>query len=411
MAYNEVVPKKAKRNDLQFEIKDIKGENESQKKWPDSLETFVKNCFIQSNNLSEPEKVIFQTELNNVLARAEALGTLWTIDWDQQVLPIFEKQRKKHQNKEYDSDDRKRQRIERFNNPKMSPSLLPSKPLDKSAPVVGVSQNIEKSYYRLTSEPDVNLVRPQEVLQKAVKVLLEKLDTKPYSYIKDQFKAIRQDMTVQHIKNDFAMYIYETNSRIAIDNNDLGEFNQCVSQLEYFFEKKTVRNSHLNQTELEFICYRVLYYLIVENHSEIFKIKINLKDRQFINQPEIEKLRFVNLSFELQNYMLTSNYYRFFKTIDKFKPLKNAYQLITTHLMEKQQVRSIAIMGKSYRTLNMDYIRTILKFDRHKFTEFCDKYKLTTFIVDDVFDFSKARPTLLTLANTNFKRIDIKGQV
>lgn len=83
----------------------------------------------------------------------------------------------------------------------------------KSEPfeLVGICQTIEKSYFRLTSAPDPNDVRPEPVLAKALKLVLSKWQNKlsSYRYIDDQFRAIRQDLTLQRIQSSLTVQVYE----------------------------------------------------------------------------------------------------------------------------------------------------------------------------------------------------------
>ncbi len=83
--------------------------------------------------------------------------------------------------------------------------------------VKGTMQDLDKSYFRLTSAPDPSTVRPEPVLRRAYERLVHLLrqGKQNYFYALDQFKGMRQDCTVQHLRNDLTVSIV-LNTKISI---------------------------------------------------------------------------------------------------------------------------------------------------------------------------------------------------
>ena len=44
-------------------------------------------------------------------------------------------------------------------------------------------------------------------------------------------KAIRQDLTLQNIKDEFAAEVYESHARLALENRDYSNYKQCQASL------------------------------------------------------------------------------------------------------------------------------------------------------------------------------------
>lgn len=133
--------------------------------------------------------------------------------------------------------------------------------------VVGTSEALEKPYLRLTSAPDPSSVRPERVLKKTLEMLHERWDgtEAAYLYCSEQFRSMRQDLTVQNIKNAFSVEVYETNARIALESSDMFEFNACQTQLWALY--KTVENARQNRDE--FVAYRILFFVHTKNRAEL----------------------------------------------------------------------------------------------------------------------------------------------
>ena len=110
-------------------------------------------------------------------------------------------------------------------------SAAPLTPSAAAAVVTGTCATIEKTYFRLTRAPDPATVRPLMVLRAALAMVKQKWRDGSASavYAWEQLKSIRQDLTVQHIRNAFTVEVYETHARIAMEECDMASFQQCLS--------------------------------------------------------------------------------------------------------------------------------------------------------------------------------------
>lgn len=142
--------------------------------------------------------------------------------------------------------------------------------------LIGTMTDLEKPYLRLTSAPAPDQVRPEQILVKSLAHVLGRWKREQnYVFVCEQLKSIRQDCTIQNIKNGFAVKVYECHARIAMEKLDTTEYNQCQTRLMDLYEENAgAGNPH------EFISYRILYYIYINNPSAATKAIASLTPKQ-----------------------------------------------------------------------------------------------------------------------------------
>lgn len=201
-----------------------------------------------------------------------------------------------------------------------------------NGPVVGRSTTLEKRYFRLTSAPNPEDVRPLHVLEQTLELLKKKWKRESnYSYICDQFKSLRQDLTVQHIKTEFTVTVYEIHARIALEKGDLGEYNQCQTQLSALYAQ------NLGGHPTEFKAYRILYFLYTCDRSGMNGV--------FANLTHTEKTASeVKHALEARSSLALGNYHRFFKLYHE-TPNMGAY--LMDMFVDRERLAALANICKA----------------------------------------------------------------
>lgn len=217
--------------------------------------------------------------LNQVIEATKGMS----IDWSSYPLPLLPREKVFAKAKDIEENSSKKlKRLERFKKDNEG-SLLNNISIDKGQSkniIVGRCTDLEKPYFRLGGVPDPNKVRPESVLKKSLKMLKNKWKNREgeYRYFEEQFKSIRQDLTVQHIKNKLCVKVYETHARIALESADLDHFNQCQTNLAELYSEG------IKGHENEFLSYHLMYYVFNDMKFEIGTCLARLTDSQKENK-------------------------------------------------------------------------------------------------------------------------------
>lgn len=395
--------------------------------WPESLKAYVSRAF---SSCEDQNRDAVERELHSIVNSAITGGTMWKIDWETKKLPnacLKAKMKRKREvaAKEKSIEERtslihiddspngeqakRDKRLKRFQE-EFSRASTPT----KTEPVVsvcndvidwdhhtiiGTCSNLEKQYLRLTSAPDSTTVRPLHILKKTLELLLTKWESeRNYTYICDQFKSMRQDLTVQRIKNEFTVKVYETHAKIAIQKADLGEYNQCQAQLKLLYEY------NLPGEVMEFTAYRILYLLHTRNRSEINATMRELGKEQ-------KEHPYVQHALAVRSALANGDYHSFFK-------LYRQAPLLGSHLidcfLDRERVAAMMIICKGYKVaLEVSFIAAELSFvEQTDCYKFLDQYNTiyqdpkTRQLID-----CKASLPAWTDAMKSFEKVDIKGQL
>jgi len=217
-------------------------------------------------------------------------------------------------------------------------------------------------------------VRPEPVLQRAVEVVRERYESygeertqEQYIYLWEQMKSVRQDLTVQRIRNGFTVEVYEMHARICLEFDDMVEFNQCIEQLKVLYEE----GLGSKERQREFTSYRLLYNVSMQASNNISDIMLTL------TRDDLDD-GFIRHALKVREVSALGNYSAFFK-------LYRAAPGHQSHVMEtfadRERLSALRVVCRSYQpSVDVSFVVEQLALDER---EADDEGQPDTFFLTD----------------------------
>ncbi|KAG7116577.1 THP3 C2A9.11c like protein [Verticillium longisporum] len=312
-------------------------------------------------------KVVFSPSVREYVRRAFLPANLNPMDEPLPKSSKFQKQLEKRQ-----------RRWGNYQSAPRSPTPPPS-----TGPVIGTCEVLEKRYLRLTSAPIPSLVRPEPVLHKTLDLLKKKWRKESnYSYICDQLKSVRQDLTVQRIKNDFTVTVYELHARIALEKGDLGN-------------------------PIEFKAYRILYFIHTANRTGLNDAMADLTTAEKEKGP-------IKHALSVRSALALGNYHKFFQL---YLDTPNMGAYLMDMFVVRERLAALCNICKAYKPdVKLRFITEELGFESdHDAAQFIVDYNGQDLLEERQDSISlmtgKAGPLFETARSAAFRTVDIKGQI
>lgn len=232
--------------------------------------------------------------------------------------------------------------------------------------VKGTSQILEKEYLRLTAPPKPELVRPQSILEQHVQNLKTEwqngdTNRRDYTWFCSQFKAVRQDCTVQRIQNSFTVDVYETHARIALQKGDLNEYNQCQTQLKELYHL-LASDVDATRNRLEFLAYRLIYYAFLTVNEKYSGGSSDLLELMLSLTPSERQRTEIQHALQVRIAVAESDYHTFFRL---HKACPNYGSLLMDHIVPTMRHTALKRICKAYRpTVPVEFIAMELGLEK-----------------------------------------------
>ncbi|CAD8127328.1 unnamed protein product [Paramecium sonneborni] len=269
--------------------------------------------------------------------------------------------------------------------------------LQTNMKIIGTCEDLEKPYFRLTGLPDPNMIRPEHILKKALKQLLDKWKNfqADYNFIIEQFRSIRQDLLVQHIENRFTVQVYEENARICLECGDFPRYESCWTMLGDLYDMISIsegKDVNLIGNKVEFDSYRIFYLTMLNKQDQLVKIlHQNLDDQR------------IKFALGLRESYKCGNYVKLFKD---YKQSGETMGSIINHFLVRIRVKALKQIVKTYiSNIDLEYLADLLAFqDVEQFKQFMQFFELVRF--DETLKFLLIKQSINAFDNINFDKMN-----
>ncbi|KAH6608383.1 hypothetical protein Trco_001729, partial [Trichoderma cornu-damae] len=299
-----------------------------------------------------------------------------------------------------EANKRKRRFESEYKAANVSSPSSPSPPT--SGPIVGTSEVLEKKYLRLTAPPVPSNVRPETVLRQTLDLLKKKwIKESNYSYVCDQFKSMRQDLTVQRIRNEFTVSVYEIHARIALEKGDIGEYNQCQTQL------RSLYAMGLKGNPIEFKAYRILYFIHTANRTGLNDTLADLTAAEKEEKP-------IKHALSVRSALALGNYHKFFQL---YLDTPNMGAYLMDMFVTRERLAALCNICKGFKPdVKLRFVTEELGFESDAdAVQFIIDYQGQHLLEDRTehiaFLTGKANGLFEHHRASAFQKVDIKGQI